>query len=196
MKRLVVLLTALAALLIVMWTATNPVTYAYDVEATARIDVHELEPGDAVAASLSDSLSRSESSPAVASGAPTTLGSIFVAPRSPGFVDDAVRVADDVPGSPNFVVHPSGEVVPVPTGAVGPTPVRSGNGFQYTGGSGGHGLDPRVTDVRIMDSVTTGKYPKPDGYVSYGNAGGQTVNPWTGQTISRSDPWWHWEWTP
>jgi hypothetical protein len=81
MKRLIVLLTALAALLIGMLTATNSVTYAYDVEATARIDVHELEPGDAVAASLSDSLSRSESSPADACRASTAPGLLFVAPN-------------------------------------------------------------------------------------------------------------------
>ncbi len=93
------------------------------------------------------------------------------------------------------MVHPNGEIVPVPEGAVGPSPVDSGKGFQFTGGSGGNGLDPRVTDVRIMDPVTTGKYPYPEGYVSYGN-GGQTVNPWTGQTVSNADPWAHWPWSP
>jgi hypothetical protein len=97
--------------------------------------------------------------------------------------------------STNFIVHPNGEIVPVPEGAVGPSPVDTGKGFQFTGGSGGHGLDPRVTDVRIMDPVTTGKYTYPDGYVSYGN-GGQTVNPWTGRTISNADPWAHWPWSP
>jgi hypothetical protein len=96
------------------------------------------------------------------------------------------------PRAPDFVVHPNGDVVPVPTGAVGPLPVQSGKGFQYVGGSGGHGLDPRVTDVRIMDPVTTGKYPYPDGYVSYSNSAGQAVNPYTGQTVAKSDPFWHW----
>lgn len=95
---------------------------------------------------------------------------------------------------PSFIVHPSGEAVPVPEGATGPTPVRTGKGFQFTGGSGGHGLDPRVTDVRVMDPVTTGKYQYPNGYVSYSNRAGQAVNPYTGQTLSRSDPWWHWAW--
>ncbi len=94
--------------------------------------------------------------------------------------------------STNFIVHPNGDVVPVPNGAVGPTAVDSGKGFQFTGGSGGHGLDPRTTDVRIMDPVTTGKNQYPDGYVSYSNGSGQAVNPYTGQTVGKADPWWHW----
>jgi hypothetical protein len=36
--------------------------------------------------------------------------------------------------SPDFVVHPNGEIVPVPEGAMGPTAVESGKGFQFTGG--------------------------------------------------------------
>jgi hypothetical protein len=98
-------------------------------------------------------------------------------------------------GGPDFIVHPNGEIVAVPTGATGPTPVASGKGMQFTGGSGGHGLDARVTDVRVMDPVTGGKYPHPNGYVSYSNGAGQTVDPTTGQTISRSDPNWHLDWS-
>ncbi len=41
---------------------------------------------------------------------------------------------------------------------------------------------------------TSGKYPYPNGYVSYFNEAGQTVKPFTGQTIARSDPFWHWAW--
>ena len=129
----------------------------------------------------------------------TARGTSNVVPEGP--TSDIVPLApgsalDDLPHSPDFIVHPNGEAVPVPTGAVGPTPVDSGRGFQFTGGSGGHGLDPRVTDVRIMDPVTTGKYTYPDGYVSYSNAADQAVNPWTGQTVSRDDPLWHWAWSP
>jgi hypothetical protein len=97
---------------------------------------------------------------------------------------------------PSFIVHPNGEAVPVPEGATGPTPVSSGNGSQFTGGSGGSWLDSRVAGVRVMDPVTGGKYLYPNGYVSYFNEAGQTVNPFTGQTIARSDPFWHWEWSP
>ncbi len=65
----------------------------------------------------------------------------------------------------------------------------------FKGGRGGHELDPKVTDVRIMDPVLGGKHPLPSGYVSYGNASGQTVHPWTGRTIDPANPWWHWEWS-
>lgn len=107
-----------------------------------------------------------------------------------------VGAADDAPlHSPSFIAHPNGEIVAVPRGAMGPTPTATGKGFQFTGGSGGHGLDPRVTGIRIMDPVTTGKYPYPHGYVSYVNRSGQTVNPWTGRTVPRSDPWAHWPWS-
>lgn len=58
-----------------------------------------------------------------------------------------------------------------------------GSGMMYEGGSGGSGMDKRVTGVRIMDaSATQGRR------INYMNAQGQTVNPWTGRTISNSDP--------
>ena len=75
----------------------------------------------------------------------------------------ATRAAVDVGGgaarSPSFVVKPNGETVIVPNGAVGPTPTRNGQGFQFTGGSGGHGLSPAASDVRIMDPKPGGPYP-------------------------------------
>ena len=124
-------------------------------------------------------------------------------PRNPG--SNATEAAGGVDtglvhgpplGRPNFIASSNGEIVAVPDGAVGPTMAGSGNGIQFTGGSGGRGLDPRVTDIRVMDPVTTGKYTYPDGYVSYSNAAGQTVSPVTGQTIGKSDPFWHWQWGP
>lgn len=95
---------------------------------------------------------------------------------------------------PSFITNSNGETIPVPEGATGPSPATSGKGFQFTGGSGGSWLNPRVAGVRVMESVTSGKYLYPNGYVSYFNDAGQTVNPFTGQTISRFDPFWHWEW--
>ncbi len=109
-----------------------------------------------------------------------------------GRAGKAVEDAGTAGRATNFIAHPNGEVVPVPDGATGPTQVRSGNGFQFRGGSGGHGLDPGVTDVRIMDPVTKGPYRYPNGYVSYSNAAGQTVDPFGGGTIGRSNPLWHW----
>lgn len=93
----------------------------------------------------------------------------------------------------NFVVKPNGETVVVPDGASGPIPVKSGKGVQYTGGSGGHGLSDSASSVRIMDPVPGGPHPKPNGYVSYSNAGGQAIDQYTGQTVGKADPQWHQE---
>jgi len=93
-------------------------------------------------------------------------------------------------GAPDFIVTPNGEAIPVPGGAVGPTPTQS-PGFQFNGGTGGNGLAPNVTDVRIMEPNAQ----NPSGYVNYGsqqvNGGWQSVNPYTGQAISPTSPWWH-----
>jgi hypothetical protein len=92
---------------------------------------------------------------------------------------------------PNFIVTPQGTTYPVPNGAIGPDPADNGRGMQFQGGSGGNGLDPRASGFRYMDPVTSGPYPYPNGYGSYNNASGQTVNPYTGQTIAPSNPMWH-----
>jgi hypothetical protein len=96
--------------------------------------------------------------------------------------------------APDFIVTPKGDVFPIPNGATGPMPVNNGKGFKYVDGSGGNGLNKATTDFRFMDPVTSGKYKYPNGYGSYNNAAGQTVNPLTGQTISPSNPWWHISW--
>lgn len=80
----------------------------------------------------------------------------------------------------------------MPKGAQGPFPTDSGNGMRFTGGQGGNGLSPKVTDVRIMDPHHNPPHPQPTGYTSYSNKSGQTVNPFTGKTIPRQDPYWHW----
>ena len=123
-------------------------------------------------------------------GGPETSVATGVAAKS------ADEVAEGVSRSPSFIVKPNGETVIVPKGAQGPFPVESGKGFMFRGGSGGHGLSDAASDVRIMDPVTGGKYPKPNGYASYLNGGGQTINPFTGQTVGKSSPWWHWEFLP
>jgi hypothetical protein len=84
--------------------------------------------------------------------------------------------------APDFVVTPKGEAIPVPSGATGPTPTRA-LGFQYTGGSGGHGLDTRTTGVRIMEG-NANQGPR----AVYMNQQGQTINPATGRTVPNSDP--------
>ncbi len=92
-----------------------------------------------------------------------------------------------VHNGPGFIVTANGTVFPVPEGAVGPGPVNSGNGFSFTGGSGGNGLSPQTTGLRIMDPTLS----YPNGYGVYMNSAtptAQTVNPYTGRTISPSDP--------
>lgn len=64
----------------------------------------------------------------------------------------------------------------VPKGATG-VPVQTGKGLEYTIPRGTPEIDPRVTGIRIMDPVTTGKYQYPNGYAVYMNEAGQTVNP-------------------
>ena len=99
---------------------------------------------------------------------------------------------------PDFVVTPKGEVIPIPKGATGPVLAENGKGYRYTGGSGGNGLDVRVSDVRIMaPTPPRGASPGyPGGYVSYGNTRGQTVHPQTGLPIARNDLFWHIPLTP
>lgn len=71
---------------------------------------------------------------------------------------------------------------PIPTGATGPSSTRA-PGVQYTGGSGGPGMDPRVTGVRIMEGNANHR-PR----AVYMNSTGQTVNPATGRTVPNNDP--------
>jgi hypothetical protein len=90
-------------------------------------------------------------------------------------------------GGPDFVVTPKGEAIPVPDGASGPSPTinKGGNevGFEFTGGSGGKGMDERVDGVRIMDANRT-QGPR----VNYMNSSRQTVDPVSGRTIGKDDP--------
>jgi hypothetical protein len=96
-------------------------------------------------------------------------------------------------GAPDFIGTENGELIPIPRGAQGPSPAYNGKGIQYTGGSGGNGLADTASDVRIMDS-TPPKPPSPGypkGYVNYTNAGNQSINPYTGQTVDKYSDWWH-----
>jgi hypothetical protein len=81
----------------------------------------------------------------------------------------------------------------VPEGATGPTPTKNGLGMQFQGGKGGLGLSPQTTGVRVMDpTLPNGSSPGyPNGYSSYNIKSGQTCDPYTGQTIDKSNPAWH-----
>lgn len=83
---------------------------------------------------------------------------------------------------PDFIVTPNGTAHRVPSAATGPTSTRA-PGMQFQGGSGGNGLDSKVTGVRLMDQ--TSHHPA---RVVYMNKTGQTVSPTTGRTIPRNHP--------
>ena len=92
---------------------------------------------------------------------------------------------------PATVKGPNGEQLPgVPVGAPS-TLANSGKGYRYPMPPT-PGIDPRVVEIRVMNPTTTpGGYSYPNGYCNYSNANGQVVNPITGQTIGKSDPYWH-----
>lgn len=109
------------------------------------------------------------------------------AQQSAGTTNKTSKISDSC-SAPDFIVSPGGVVYPIPQGAKS---VAYPKGLSYQGGSGGSGLDPKVKGFRFSSPTTTGKYPYPQGRGSYNNKEGQTVNPSTGQTIPRSDPWAH-----
>jgi RHS repeat-associated protein len=93
-----------------------------------------------------------------------------------------VPAAGTVRRAADFVVTPRGQAIHIPRGATGPTPTRA-PGVQYVGGSGGRGLDSRVTGIRIMEG-NANQGPR----VIYMNSRGQTVDPTTGRTVPNADP--------
>jgi hypothetical protein len=121
----------------------------------------------------------------IANGVVGTVGGLFTIGGAPGLLAPASLPA------PNFVTTSGGDTIVIPEGAQGPFPTQNGGGVRYEGGSGGNGLHPSVTSVRIMDP--TDQYPS--GYVNYykmlEEGGYQTLNPFTGQSITKSNPWWH-----
>jgi len=93
--------------------------------------------------------------------------------------------------APSYIITSGGMCLPVPQGS-GLVPVINRasaiTGQAFSGGvGGGSGLAPNVTQLRIMNP--TSLYP--GGYANYMNAAGQSVNPFTGQTLRPSDPLWH-----
>ncbi|WP_433456649.1 DUF6531 domain-containing protein (plasmid) [Streptomyces sp. CA-142005] len=123
---------------------------------------------------------------------PDPLG-LEPAPNHHAYVASPLSISDPLGLNPcgiASVTGPAGETLPLPKGATG-TPVNTGKGWAYDIPAGTKGLDPRVTQVRVMDPVTTGKYQYPNGYVVYMNKAGQSVNPLTGQTVSKADPYNH-----
>jgi RHS repeat-associated protein len=119
-------------------------------------------------------------------------GTAAIATGGAGIASGPSGAAAETGGSASFIVKPNGETLIVPDGAIGPAPVTNGKGFQYAGGAGGNGLHPSASSVRVMDPDLSEPFPKPNGYASYSNAGGQAIDPFTGETLRRSDDYWHW----
>jgi len=92
-----------------------------------------------------------------------------------------------------IIVTPGGTAIPIPQGAVGPTLVRTGKGFEFTGGSGGYDLSTNASNVRIMDpTLPKGPSPGyPNGYANYQDTQGQSIDQYSGKTVGKSDPAWH-----
>ena len=112
----------------------------------------------------------------------------YYAGEHPVLVHNSTCSATDKVRAVSFIAPRRGQAIAVPNGATGPLATKS-PGMQWIGGSGGHGLHPRVANVRVMDQ--TKHHPR---RVVYENANGQKVNPLTGQTISNDDPWAHLYW--
>jgi len=123
---------------------------------------------------------------------PDPLG-LGPSPNPQGYVDNPLSWLDPLGLTPcplASVVGPKGETLRLPLGAPG-TPVGTGKGFVYDIPRKTPGLDPRVTHVRVMDPVTSGPHKYPNGYVVYMNKAGQSVNPLTGRTVGKADPYNH-----
>lgn len=97
-----------------------------------------------------------------------------------------------IPCAPNHVVGPNGERIPAVQPGTPGVPAENNKGMVYPVAPGTPGLDPRVTEVRVMDPVIGGRFSYPDGYVVYHNEAGQRVNPITGRTTNgMADPYSH-----
>lgn len=94
--------------------------------------------------------------------------------------------ARDGARSADFIVTPGGKAIPIPDGATGPSATVNPNGktvgFEFTGGSGGKGMDRKVDGVRVMDANQ-----HQGSRAVYMNSNRQTVDPASGKTVSNSD---------
>ncbi|MEA5011863.1 MAG: hypothetical protein VB100_09120, partial [Angelakisella sp.] len=96
------------------------------------------------------------------------------------------------PHGADFIVTKGGDNIIIPKGATGPMPTNNGKGFIFEGGSGGHGLDSRVTSVRIMGPTLPNHASPgyPGGYVVYMNSTEQRVD-FLGHTVAKSSYFGH-----
>ena len=101
-------------------------------------------------------------------------------------MDDVATTSNSTITSPNFIVTTGGDAISIPNGATGPTAPMRGSGMVYQGGSGGPGMSPNTTGVRIMDA--NANQGARVNYMNNATPTAQTVNPATGRVISNKDP--------
>jgi hypothetical protein len=166
-------------------TGGPPSAYGYDVTTIPRVGVHVSEVAEVSPAQLASVRKASASPSGVALAASMTSRPQSVAPTS---------ALDDIAGAirPSRISGPGNVDLPgVPSGASG-VPTSTGRGLAYDLPPGTAGIDPRVTQIRVMNPLTTGPHQYPNGYVAYMNEAGQTVNPLTGRTVlDNADPFAH-----
>ncbi len=153
-----------------------------------------------ISGTTTDELAPPASPPYLAGGAASDapLTPVTATPASPSLAAGKAAPAIPAVRTPTraeFGATEQGQVFPIPRGAT-KSAADTGKGVKYAGGEGGGpGLNKNVSGVRFMD-------PKPgylEGYVNYGmesiTAAGkrvwQAVNPFSGKTVGKADPWWH-----
>ncbi|PBB27940.1 hypothetical protein CK227_02640 [Mesorhizobium sp. WSM4308] len=108
-------------------------------------------------------------------------------------------VPENLPAAPDFIVNSKGVAMPVPKGSA-PVPQPFVNRSGATTGSAfvdGVGPTAKPMNLRMMDPTPAkGRSPGyPNGYSTYSapqtNGALQTVDPYTGKTISRDNPFAH-----
>lgn len=101
------------------------------------------------------------------------------------------KLAERLRANPPTTIRAGDVIVPgVPPGARG-APTDNRRGLIYEIPPGTPELDPRVTQVRIMEPGMHGEHFYPRGYAVYMNKGDQAVDPFTGRTLRPTDPLWH-----
>ncbi|MFF8679377.1 polymorphic toxin-type HINT domain-containing protein [Streptomyces sp. NPDC015237] len=92
------------------------------------------------------------------------------------------------------IVGPKGETLWLPKGRKAIATANNLKGWFYdikASEAVANGFHKTVRYVRVMDPTTSGPHPYPNGYISYLNEAGQIINPITGKTVTKSDPYWH-----
>ncbi|MGW0425851.1 polymorphic toxin-type HINT domain-containing protein [Streptomyces sp. NPDC002990] len=93
------------------------------------------------------------------------------------------------------IVGPQGEKLWLPKGRKAVSTANSLKGWVYdikATEAAANGFHKSVRYVRVMDPVTSGPHPYPNGYINYLNELGQVVHPFTGAAnMAKADPYWH-----